>query len=206
MMSGSVRAVSVGVLGFQGGVAEHLALFRSIPGVMVLTVRRASDLEGIDAIVLPGGESTAIGTLLADFGLLEPLRERIIAGMPAWGTCAGMILLAKGISNDSRRHLALMDIDVDRNGYGRQSGSFTDAARIEGLGEESFPLAFIRAPRIVRVGPGVRVLASCRGEAVACRQGNMVATAFHPELTSDRRFHEWFAGLAKAAIGGSAEG
>ncbi|HAP42680.1 MAG: glutamine amidotransferase subunit PdxT [Spirochaetes bacterium GWD1_61_31] len=194
----------VGVLGLQGGVAEHLAMLRPIEGVVAGSFMRVSELERLDAVILPGGESTAMGKLLAEFGLLEPLAARIAGGLPVWGTCAGLILLAKDISNDQRHHLAVMDITVDRNAYGRQLHSFIGAELIAGLPGGPFPLVFIRAPRITRLGPGVQALAKVAGEPVACRQVNMVATAFHPELSGDDRFHRWFVELARTAQTGIA--
>ncbi|MBU0928597.1 MAG: pyridoxal 5'-phosphate synthase glutaminase subunit PdxT [Spirochaetes bacterium] len=190
-------ALTIGVLSLQGGVAEHLAALARVDGVRGVPVSKASELGSVDAIILPGGESTAIGRLLRDFGMADPLRERIAAGLPAWGTCAGMILLAKDIDNDDRRHVGLMDISVRRNAYGGQLSSFDASAVIDGLGERPFPLVFIRAPVITRTGPAVEVLASLDGRAIACVQGAMAATSFHPELTRDERFHRWFAALAR---------
>ena len=194
----------VGVLALQGSFAEHVEALAAL-GVGTRLVRRPADLEGLGAIILPGGESTAMGRLLSDFALLEPLRAAVAGGLPAWGTCAGAILLARSISNDSRRHLALMDLEVERNAYGAQLESFRAAAPIAGLEGGDFPLVFIRAPAFVGLGLGVEPLASSGGKVVACRQGTMVATAFHPELSGDRRFHRWFleqvAGLSLPAAG-----
>ncbi|MCX7024132.1 MAG: pyridoxal 5'-phosphate synthase glutaminase subunit PdxT [Spirochaetes bacterium] len=188
----AVKPVRIGVLGLQGGVAEHLAALAALPGVEAETLLRADQLGGMDGVILPGGESTTIGKLLADFGLASPLRDLILSGLPVWGTCAGMILLAKGIENDARRHLAVMDIVVSRNAYGPQSESFAASGDISCIEGGPFPLVFIRAPRIVTVGSGVEPLAFHGGHIVACRERNMLATAFHPELTDDRRFHGFF--------------
>ncbi|TFG85451.1 MAG: pyridoxal 5'-phosphate synthase glutaminase subunit PdxT [Spirochaetales bacterium] len=191
--------IRIGVLSLQGGVEEHLQMLRALPAVEVRTFTRPSELAGLDAVILPGGESTAIGKLAVENGLMDALRSRIIEGMPVWGTCAGMILLAREIRNDKRRHLAVMDITVDRNGYGAQLESFVSKIPIDGIEGGPFPLVFIRAPRILVVGPGVRVMASLNGEPIACVQDAMVATAFHPELSGDTRFHRWFVELARTS-------
>ncbi len=197
--SAGQEKVRIGVLGIQGGVAEHLAMLSKLDGVEANAFIRAGDLERLDGIILPGGESTAMGKLLNDFGLTEQLRSRIQAGLPVWGTCAGMILLAKELVNDKRRHLAIMDISVDRNAYGSQLHSFMHEGTITGLEGKLFPMIFVRAPRITRVGKDVRILASLHDNAVACREGTMVATAFHPELSEDPRFHAWFASFVREA-------
>ncbi|PKL09396.1 MAG: pyridoxal 5'-phosphate synthase glutaminase subunit PdxT [Spirochaetae bacterium HGW-Spirochaetae-7] len=196
----AAESITVGVLALQGGYVEHMAALSRIGQVVAVPVRTASDLDSVDAIILPGGESSAIGRLLEVFGLMEPLRKRIAAGLPAWGTCAGMILLAGDIDNDERRHLCLMDIGVTRNAYGGQLDSFDASTIIPELGPDPFPLVLIRAPSITRMGPGVRVLASLEGKPVACMEKAMVATSFHPELTADGRFHEWFASLARSYL------
>ncbi len=193
------KTVRIGVLGIQGGVVEHVAMLSQLDGVRASSFLRAADLAAMDGIILPGGESTAMGKLLNDFGLTDLLRSRILDGLPVWGTCAGMILLAKELVNDDRRHLALMDISVDRNAYGSQLHSFIYEGGLAGVEGKAFPMVFIRAPRICRVGEGVQVLSEVYGEAVACRQGNMVATAFHPELTEDNRVHAWFASIVRSA-------
>lgn len=186
------KTLSIGVLALQGGITEHLAMLDRLDGVRGIPVSKAEDLDLLDAIILPGGESTTMGRLLQDFNMAAPLCRSISAGLPVWGTCAGMILLAKGIDNDDRRHCGLMDITVRRNAYGSQLDSFDASTVVEGLGGEPFPLVFIRAPLITRMGPGVRIIASLDGKPVACREGSMVATSFHPELTNDVRFHAWF--------------
>ncbi|MCX7656142.1 MAG: pyridoxal 5'-phosphate synthase glutaminase subunit PdxT [Treponemataceae bacterium] len=186
----------VGILALQGGVAEHAEMLRSLPGVSVRLVRVASDLEGVDALILPGGESTAVGHILATdprgTALREAVLERIAHGFPVWGTCMGAILLAGKIRNDHRRHLAVMDIEVTRNAYGSQLESFRTMEPVQVLEGGPFPMVFIRAPVISQVGPAVEVLATHRGHVVACRQGNLLATTFHPELTNDSRFHRYF--------------
>ncbi len=186
---------TIGVLGLQGAVREHMDKLNKIENVTAVNAKYRSDLEAIDGLIIPGGESTAIGRLLADFELTEPLRARILSGMPVWGTCAGMIILAKNIANDHRRHLRVMDIEVMRNGYGRQLDSFTTDVDVPAVSNDKIPLVFIRAPYVVGAAPQVEVLLRIDGNIVACRQGNMLATSFHPELTNDLNFHRYFAGM-----------
>ena len=187
--------VRVGVLALQGDTREHLAALREA-GAQAHTVRRLAELEAVDALVIPGGESTAISHLLREFELLEPLRARLADGMPAYGSCAGMILLASEILDagaDGRQAEPLRGIDmtVRRNAFGRQVDSFEEDVEFEGLDTEVHAV-FIRAPWVERVGPGVEVLARAGGHPVAVRQGRMLATAFHPEVTGDRRVHKLF--------------
>ncbi len=189
---------TIGVLGLQGAVQEHLDMLNKIDGLKACSVKYKSDLDQIDGLIIPGGESTAIGKLLADFELTAPLKTCIKNRMPVWGTCAGLIILAKKITNDDRRHLEVMDIEVMRNGYGRQLDSFTAFVDLPPLSEEKIPLVFIRAPYVVDVAPQVEVLLRLDGHIVACRQGNMLATSFHPELTEDLSFHKYFAGMVKS--------
>ncbi|WP_304221331.1 pyridoxal 5'-phosphate synthase glutaminase subunit PdxT [Gracilinema caldarium] len=193
--------VRIGVLALQGGVAEHADMLARIPGVEPVWVRTAADLESTDALIIPGGESTAVGTILAHDPRGQALREllvtRIQKGFPVWGTCMGAILLARNIRNDHRRHLAVMDIEVHRNAYGSQLDSFTVSEPIEGLEGGPFPMVFIRAPVISDVGARVQVLARHGGQIVACRQQNLLASTFHPELTEDDRFHRYFVSFVK---------
>lgn len=181
----------IGVLALQGAFAEHTRMLERLDTEAV-EIRKKEDLvrNRLDGVILPGGESTVIGMLLPEFGLLHPLREMIGDGLPAMGTCAGLILLAKEIVNDPHIYFGLMDIAVRRNAYGRQSGSFSLAAPFLGLGE--IPMTFIRAPYIEKVSDHVQALARVNGRIVAARQKNMLATAFHPELNSDTRVHELF--------------
>jgi 5'-phosphate synthase pdxT subunit len=156
-------------------------------------VRRPQQLELIDSLVIPGGESTTIGKLAHQYGLIEPLRERAASGMPIWGTCAGAIFIAKNVPRHPHPLLGLMDMTVDRNAFGRQIDSFEADVDVRGMPGGPFHAVFIRAPRIASVGPEVDVLATLDdGSVVAARQGRLLATAFHPELTGDRRFHELF--------------
>ncbi|CQR70783.1 Glutamine amidotransferase subunit PdxT [Sporomusa ovata DSM 2662] len=184
--------LTIGVLALQGAVQEHLDCLHSLPGVTGIAVKKAADLNGIDGLILPGGESTAIGKLLQEFQLTPLLIAKIRAGLPVWGTCAGMILLAKTIVDQPSCHLGLMDITVQRNAYGSQLNSFTTNALIPAVSSAPLPLVFIRAPYVAKAGPNVKVLATVADKIVAVEQGNMLATAFHPELTGNLEFHKYF--------------
>lgn len=186
---------SVGVLALQGDTREHLSALRSA-GAAASTVRRRSELDAVDALVIPGGESTTMSLLLREFDLLEPLRRRLADGMPAYGSCAGMILLAGEILDagaPGREAVPLRGIDmtVRRNAFGRQVDSFEADVEFRGLDGPAHAV-FIRAPWVERVGPGVEVLARAGEHVVAVRQGKVLATAFHPEVTGDRRVHQLF--------------
>ncbi len=185
----------VGVLALQGDTREHLAALTEA-GAQALTVRRRAELDSVDALVIPGGESTAMSKLLHEFELLEPLRARLADGMPAYGSCAGMILLASdiadaGVPGRDAVPLGGIDMTVRRNAFGRQVDSFEGDIEFDGL-EGSMHAVFIRAPWVERVGPSVEVLARAAGHPVAVRQGRTLATAFHPEMTGDRRVHRLF--------------
>lgn len=184
--------MKVGVLALQGDVREHLAALESA-GATALEVKHPDTLAGIDALVLPGGESTTIGKLLDRFQLLDPLRDRAENGMPLYGTCAGMILMAKEIVGDhpAPHRLELLDVIVKRNAYGRQVDSFEADLEIAGL-DESFRAVFIRAPEVEGTGEDVEVLATWEGRPVLIRQGHLLASSFHPELTGDPRVHQMF--------------
>jgi len=190
-----VSGAKVGVLALQGDTREHLAALNEA-GAQAATVRRRTELDSVDALVIPGGESTTISLLLREFDLLEPLRQRLAAGMPAYGSCAGMILLASEIldaGEPGREASALgaIDMTVRRNAFGRQVDSFEGDIDFRGL-DGPVRAVFIRAPWVERVGPGVEVLARAGEHIVAVRQGPMLATAFHPEMTGDRRVHKLF--------------
>jgi 5'-phosphate synthase pdxT subunit len=187
---------TVGVLALQGDVREHLASLRSA-GVEAVEVRRAAELDAVDGLVVPGGESTTIGRLLTIFGLLEPLRARIAAGMPAYGSCAGMILLADRVldGKPGQPTLGGLDVAVRRNAFGRQVDSFETDLAVAGVGGGPVHAVFIRAPWVEEAGPGVEVLAEAAGHPVAVRQGRLLATSFHPELTGDARVHELFVSM-----------
>jgi len=192
------RPLRIGVLALQGGVAEHLAMLRRL-GAEAVEVRLPAHLEGLDGIILPGGESTAIGTLLVEYGLLEPLRHRLRAGLPAYGTCAGMILLASDLGSSRQPVLGVMDIGVRRNAFGSQLDSFERDLAVAGLEGGPFRAVFIRAPAIEQLGAGVEILAVLAdGTPVAVQQGRLLASAFHPELGEDARIHRMFLELCRA--------
>jgi 5'-phosphate synthase pdxT subunit len=185
----------VGVLALQGDTREHLAALTEA-GAEAVTVRRRTELDAVDALVIPGGESTAMSLLLREFELLEPLRARLADGMPAYGSCAGMILLATtindaGVPGREAVPLGAIDMTVRRNAFGRQVDSFEGDIAFQGL-DEPMHAVFIRAPWVERVGPDVEILAEAAGHPVAVRQGRMLATSFHPEMTGDRRVHRLF--------------
>ena len=186
---------NVGVLALQGDTREHLAALTEA-GAQASTVRRRSELDAVDALVIPGGESTTMSLLLREFDLLEPLRQRLADGIPAYGSCAGMILLAgeildAGAPGREAEALGAIDMTVRRNAFGRQVDSFEGDIDVLGL-DEPVRAVFIRAPWVERIGPGVEVLARADGHIVAVRQGPVLATAFHPEMTGDRRVHTLF--------------
>jgi 5'-phosphate synthase pdxT subunit len=190
-----VSGATVGVLALQGDTREHLAALTEA-GAQTCAVRRRAELDSVDAVVIPGGESTTISLLLREFDLLEPLRQRLADGMPAYGSCAGMILLASEIldaGEPGREASALgaIDMTVRRNAFGRQVDSFEGDIDFRGL-DGPVRAVFIRAPWVERIGPGVEVLARADDHIVAVRQGPMLATAFHPEMTGDRRVHKLF--------------
>lgn len=182
----------IGILALQGDFLEHRQALERL-GVPVVEVRRPQHLAEVDALIIPGGESTTIGKLMVAYDLLCPLRERVSAGWPVWGTCAGAILLAKDIGGLDQPLLASMDIVVRRNAFGRQIESFEVDLDLACLGPPPLRAVFIRAPRIIDAGPNVEVLARLAdGTVAAARQGRLLATAFHPELTPDTRLHRYF--------------
>lgn len=183
----------IGILGMQGAIAEHQEILLQIPHTKTRIVKTAKDLDCIDGLILPGGESTAIGKLLDYFSLKEILQQKIISGLPVFGTCAGLILLAKNIENQTNTHLATMDITVKRNGYGSQLDSFSTNLLIPTIDKNiPIPLVFIRAPYITKTGNDVQILATLDNKIIAARQKNMLVSSFHPELTCDLRFHQYF--------------
>jgi 5'-phosphate synthase pdxT subunit len=191
-----VKMLRIGILALQGSVEEHGSMLKKIDGVVPCEVKSPEELEGISGIILPGGESTAIGKLMKDFGLAGRLCEKITAGLPVWGTCAGMILLAKEIAGEKTVHLGLMDITVRRNAYGSQLDSFIANMAIPCISGMDIPMVFIRAPWVEKVRGNAKILAEVNGKAVAVQQGNMLATSFHPELTKDLSFHKYFLKMA----------
>ena len=188
----------IGVLALQGAFREHARALTSL-GADVRELRQLPHLDGIDGLVIPGGESTTIGKLLVDLGMMEPLRQRILGGMPVYGSCAGLILLCKDIEDSEQPRLGVLDATVRRNAFGRQVDSFETSLPVKGL-NEPVQGVFIRAPLITRVGADVDVLArvdmdphgGTGEEIVAVRQGRILATSFHPELTPDTRLHRYF--------------
>lgn len=188
--------MKIGVLSLQGGVLEHLKHLEKLD-VEAVEVKKPEDLEELDGLILPGGESTTMGHLLRVTGMMDTLKTRIENGFPVWGTCAGMILLAKEIENDDRKHLSVMDINVKRNAYGRQLDSFTTAVHIPEVSSSDIPLVFIRAPYITSAGENVKVLLRIQDHIAAAQEGNMLATSFHPELTDNIEFHKYFVKLCK---------
>ena len=191
--AGMERTLKIGVLALQGAFSEHIDRLRELD-VQAGEVRLPQDLQGIDGLIIPGGESTTIGKLVASFGLMEPIR-RFAAENAVWGTCAGMILMAKRIER-GQPVLGLMDIAVERNAFGRQIDSFEEqlpVAVLEGGDARPFPGIFIRAPRLIEVRQPAQVIARLAdGTAVAAAEGRWLATAFHPELSRDLRFHQYF--------------
>jgi 5'-phosphate synthase pdxT subunit len=187
--------VKVGILALQGAVDAHASVLRDL-GAVAVPVRRPADLDGVDGIVLPGGESTTMSRLLGLNGLFEPLAERLAAGLPALGTCAGMILLATTVldGRPDQRSFGVVDIAVRRNAFGRQVDSFEADLHVTGVDRPDDPVhaVFIRAPFVESTGPGVDVLATVDGHPVCARQGAALVTAFHPELAGDGRIHESF--------------
>lgn len=190
--------MKVGVLGLQGDVREHLSLLELV-GATAVVVKTADELSAVDGLIIPGGESTTIGKLLDRFGLLGPLRDRAHDGMPLFGTCAGLILMATEVvgHEDAPHRLGVLDVTIRRNAYGRQVDSFEVPVRM--TGEADLRGAFIRAPAIEKVGDGVEVLATLEDRPVMVRQGNLLATTFHPEIAGEDRVHRLFAELIRDA-------
>ena len=182
--------MQIAILALQGAFIEHEQMLERL-GVSTIELRQKSDLgKPFDGLIIPGGESTVQGKLLRELDMFDDLKARIENGMPVFGTCAGLILLAKSIKNDNRTHFATMDIVALRNAYGRQLGSFYDECEFDGIGK--IPMTFIRAPYIDSVSDNVEILAKCRGNIVAARQGNQLVTSFHPELNDDLSVHQYF--------------
>ncbi|MGC4377926.1 pyridoxal 5'-phosphate synthase glutaminase subunit PdxT [Fictibacillus sp. Mic-4] len=186
--------MKIGVLGLQGAIREHVQALEAC-GVEAVVVKRVEELNDIDGLVLPGGESTAMRRLIDKYGFLQPLKDFAVA-KPVFGTCAGLILMAKRIIGQDEGHLELIDMTVERNAFGRQVDSFEASLSIDGIGED-FVSVFIRAPYIVEVGEGVDVLARHDGKIVAARQGHFLCASFHPELTDDFRMHQYFVDMVK---------
>ncbi|WP_139689315.1 pyridoxal 5'-phosphate synthase glutaminase subunit PdxT [Streptococcus oralis] len=190
--------MKIGILALQGAFEEHAKVLEKL-GVVSVEIRNLDDFQQVQSdlsgLILPGGESTTMGKLLRDQQMLIPIREAILSGLPVFGTCAGLILLAKEIVSQEESHLATMDIVVERNAYGRQLGSFYTEAECKGVGQ--IPMTFIRGPIISSLGEGVEVLATVDDQIVAAQEKNMLVTSFHPELTDDIRLHQYFINMCK---------
>lgn len=188
----------IGILALQGDFIEHSHMLKQI-GIKAVEIRLPHEMKKIDGLIIPGGESTTMMKLMHNYSMVDPVRQLAAAGLPVWGTCAGMICLANDVHNPDSTPmdtLGLMNITVERNAFGRQVDSFETSLQIEELKDGPFPGVFIRAPYIGKAGKGVKVLAALPdGRIVAARQGNLLATSFHPELTADTRFHNYFAGI-----------
>ena len=190
--------MKIGILALQGAFEEHAKVLEKL-GVASVEIRNLEDFQqhqsDLSGLILPGGESTTMGTLLRDQNMLIPLRGAILNGLPVFGTCAGLILLAKEITSQEESHLATMDIVVERNAYGRQLGSFYTEAECKGVGK--IPMTFIRGPIISSLGEDVEILATVDDQIVAAQEKNMLVTSFHPELTDDARLHQYFINMCK---------
>lgn len=191
--------IRIGVLALQGAVAEHLRMIGKAGGTGV-EVKRTEQLQDVQGLIIPGGESTTIGKLMRDYGFIDAIRQFAAAGKPVFGTCAGMIVLARTIAGQDAAHLKLMDIDVARNAFGRQRESFETDLAVQGI-RNRVRAVFIRAPLILSTGPDVDVLSVYRDRIVAARQHNLLACSFHPELTEDESMHAYFIGMAAEATG-----
>jgi len=191
--------MKIGVLALQGAFREHRLMIEQC-GVTAVEIRKKSELDDIAGLILPGGESTTIGKLMVDWGLMEKIQERAYQGMAIYGTCAGMILLAKNIIDSDQPRLGLMDITVRRNAFGRQTESFEADLNVTELGSEPLKAVFIRAPIIEEAGPNVNVLAKVNNKIVIASQGKLLVTAFHPELTGDDRIHRKFIAMAQEKL------
>ncbi|MDI6799808.1 MAG: pyridoxal 5'-phosphate synthase glutaminase subunit PdxT [Actinomycetota bacterium] len=181
----------IGVLSLQGAVREHLRMIERA-GAHGVIIKKPHELSNIDGLIIPGGESTTISKLMAKYGLIKPIKDLAQGGLPIFGTCAGMILMAKGLIGPAEESLSIMDIEVRRNAFGRQKESFEAEIEVAGLEGGPFNAVFIRAPWIERVGEGVEVLAELDSHIVMAKEKSLLAAAFHPELTEDMRIHELF--------------
>ena len=183
--------MKIGVLALQGAVTEHIQMLSAL-NAEAIPVRLPAELDGLDALIIPGGESTTISKLLVDYGLMEPIRKLAKKGFPIFGTCAGLVLLAKKVPDFKYEPIGMMDIEVRRNAFGRQVDSFEADLKIPTLHDGTFHAVFIRAPIVEKVAGDVQVLCQLKGKPVAVRQGNLLGCAFHPELTNDLRIHKYF--------------
>ncbi len=188
--------LKIGVLSLQGGVIEHIHHITKL-GHEGIEIKKLEDMNGLDGIILPGGESTTIGKLLRETKMLIPLRDKILSGLPVWGTCAGMILLAKYIEGIDQEYLKVMDIKVKRNAYGSQINSFKKNVVINEISSETLPLVFIRGPLITEVFNDTQIISTVDDNIVAARENNMFVTSFHPELTDNQEVHKYFLNMCK---------
>ncbi|REE83830.1 5'-phosphate synthase pdxT subunit [Paenibacillus taihuensis] len=194
--------MKIGVLALQGAVAEHIRSIEAAGGEGV-AVKRVEELDALDGLIIPGGESTTIGKLMRKYGFIEAVRDFSKQGKPIFGTCAGLIVLAERIEGQEDAHLQLMDMTVARNAFGRQRESFETDLPVKGI-DEPVRAVFIRAPLIKEVAPSVDVLSTYNGEIVTARQGHLLASSYHPELTDDYRLHAYFLDMAKEAAAAKA--
>ncbi|MDQ1236603.1 5'-phosphate synthase pdxT subunit [Paenibacillus sp. SORGH_AS306] len=190
--------MKIGVLALQGAVAEHLKSLQ-LAGAEAISIKRIEQLEEIDGLVIPGGESTTIGKLMRKYGFIEAIQQFSEQGKPLFGTCAGLIVLSERIAGQDQPHLSLMDMTVSRNAFGRQRESFETDLDVVGI-DEPIRAVFIRAPLIQEVGEGVQVLSTYHDEIVTARQGHLLACSFHPELTDDYRLHQYFADMVQEYV------
>lgn len=183
--------MNIGVLALQGGISEHLAKISEL-GYNGIEVKRSIDLDKVERLIIPGGESTTLCEILKEDNLIDEIKVRINSGMKVWGTCAGLILLASDIRGENLNNIGLMDITVERNAFGRQVNSFHRVESLDELGINDFNMIFIRAPIIEMVGSSVKIIKVIDQKIVAASESNMLVTSFHPELTNDNRFHKYF--------------
>jgi 5'-phosphate synthase pdxT subunit len=192
---GSIQMLKIGVLALQGAVREHINSLQA-PDVEVVVVKKVEQLETLDGLVIPGGESTAMRRLIDKYNFFEPLKAFAKEGKPMFGTCAGLILMAKKLVGQDDGHLNIIDMEVERNAFGRQRESFEAELMVKGVGDDIMAV-FIRAPLIKKVGEDVEIISKHNGEIVAVRQNQFLGCSFHPELTSDARFHQYFVDIVK---------
>ncbi|MEK4971306.1 pyridoxal 5'-phosphate synthase glutaminase subunit PdxT [Niallia sp. FSL R7-0648] len=190
-----MRDIKIGVLGLQGAVREHVAAIEA-NGAGAVVVKNLEQLKEIDGLIIPGGESTTMRRLIDKYDFMDPLKEFAISGKPMFGTCAGLILLAKSVEGYEEPHIGAMDVHIERNSFGRQKESFEVDLDISGVAN-GFPSVFIRAPHIVRVGKNVEILAMHNNRIVAAREGQFLGCSFHPELTKDHRFNSYFINMVR---------
>ncbi len=188
--------IKIGILALQGSCVEHFNILSKVEGVIPLYVKTVKELDDIDGLIIPGGESTVISKLLKDFNMFDILKKKIKKGLFCYGTCAGVILLSKEIKGECR-HLGLMDITVLRNAYGRQLGSFETELEVPEVSDKKIEGVFIRAPKIICTGVDVKILCEYQGSPVMARQDNMLVTTFHPELTDNLAVHKYFVKMIK---------